>query len=273
MTKTEQRAFAAVSPNGEVPIRSIRSIQKTKEKAERFSRFWLTTEAAALASLPWRPTMSDDLIARLLSWREKLSDISNGYTGWLDHTEARHLVPLCKDAADHIAAQAEEIERLRIDLGHSRMCLNCGQTVDAKAVQRGDDLPECRGPDGLSACTFDATPQEAWEHWRKIAHEQRNEIKRLTKDRDEARAQTSAVAKVLHNVPPHNASLALKAEELINYNDRLEDERASRKAERDAAMGLLSRFIEWAETHTSNEPGIAEIKLALSALQSGGDEG
>jgi hypothetical protein len=64
----------------------------------------------------------------------------------------------------------------------TRMCVNCGKVVDATLYKPGDSLPECEGVvDGitLSACTFDLTPEEAWLHWHKIAHEQRERIRDL----------------------------------------------------------------------------------------------
>lgn len=45
------------------------------------------------------------------------------------------------------------------------------------------------------------------------------EIARLTKERDEARMQTSAVAKVLSDSPPYNASLSKRAEGLVSANE------------------------------------------------------
>lgn len=51
-----------------------------------------------------------------------------------------------------------------------RVCVNRGRTADASLVKRGDVLPECVGPEGLAACTFDLTAEEAWQHWRREAH-------------------------------------------------------------------------------------------------------
>lgn len=70
------------------------------------------------------------------------------------------------------AARAEierlkgEMRELNEDLGRTRMCLNCGTVVDAEHP-RTYPLPRCVDSEsGLSACTFDTTPQEAMVIWR-----------------------------------------------------------------------------------------------------------
>lgn len=55
-----------------------------------------------------------------------------------------------------------------------RLCVNCGKTALAK---RGDVLPECVGPDGMAACTFDMTDTEAALFWRRKWHEQHEELR------------------------------------------------------------------------------------------------
>ena len=60
-------------------------------------------------------------------------------------------------------------------MSDTRMCVNCGKTVTA-SHPRHKPIPECVGPDGLSACTFDATPDEAWQIWRDRCHELRKEL-------------------------------------------------------------------------------------------------
>lgn len=74
-------------------------------------------------------------------------------------------------------AEAER-DRLRAELDGRRMCVNCG-TFAPVGHTRNHPLPECVGPDGLSACTFDLTPEEAWQHWSVEAHKLRAERDRL----------------------------------------------------------------------------------------------
>ena len=75
-----------------------------------------------------------------------------------------------------IAALIAEREARAFDEGQRttdgalRMCVNCGQTVDAAMVKRGDELPGC-ADGGMAACTFDMTPSEACRHWSERWHE------------------------------------------------------------------------------------------------------
>jgi hypothetical protein len=55
---------------------------------------------------------------------------------------------------------------------YGRMCVNCGRTVPV-SHPRHEPLPECVGPEGMAACTFDLTLDEAWQHWRQEAHTER----------------------------------------------------------------------------------------------------
>ena len=50
-------------------------------------------------------------------------------------------------------------------LGKLRMCVVCGKTADADKP-----WPDCETP---NCCTPDATPQEAWQHWRDLWHADR----------------------------------------------------------------------------------------------------
>lgn len=87
-----------------------------------------------------------------------------------------------RDRADRAEADRD---RLAAELGKRRMCVNCGRTKPV-SEDRHEPLPECTGPDGYAACTFDMTPQEAWEHWRGEAH-------RLAAERDDAREEYRAM--------------------------------------------------------------------------------
>lgn len=103
---------------------------------------------------------------------------------------------LSLEAAKHIAAEIarltaerdEAIARADLLTGALRMCVNCGKTRSSSEPK--DGLPACSHPDypGMAACTWDATPQEAWEHWRKITYDERTraetaeaQVKRLAK--------------------------------------------------------------------------------------------
>lgn len=74
-----------------------------------------------------------------------------------------------------------KIDKLQEQLGTHRYCLVCGQRVDATVILPGDDLPRCRGEDGLSACTFDLTPEEAVNVFRSRTIEAENKVKELEK--------------------------------------------------------------------------------------------
>jgi broad specificity phosphatase PhoE len=69
----------------------------------------------------------------------------------------------------------QSCEQIAVRLGERRMCLNCGKTRAASEPK--DDLPECTSPEfpGLAACTWDATPDEAWQIWRDRAYQARAE--------------------------------------------------------------------------------------------------
>lgn len=69
-----------------------------------------------------------------------------------------------------IRALAAERDDALEQLGKMRMCVNCGKLIDS-ALPKETVLPECIGEDGLSACLFNLTPLEAWQHWSRRAHE------------------------------------------------------------------------------------------------------
>ena len=71
----------------------------------------------------------------------------------------------------------QRVKALEAELEGQRMCVNCGKFRPANEPQ--DNLPECTGPDGLAACTWNSTPSEAWQFWRKKAHDQYVEIQAL----------------------------------------------------------------------------------------------
>jgi hypothetical protein len=114
--------------------------------------------------------------------------------GRLEASEMAGVVAGWRERAE--AAEAER-DSLKEKLGLLRVCVNCWRTADASKVKRGDDLPECVGPDGLSGCTFDLTPQEAWEHWRSVAHDRREDAARMTTERDAALARVREMEQAL----------------------------------------------------------------------------
>lgn len=59
-----------------------------------------------------------------------------------------------------------------------RLCVNCGKTA---RVARGTFLPECTSPDGMAACTFDMTAEEAWQYWRQRYHDEYSIVGRCWK--------------------------------------------------------------------------------------------
>jgi hypothetical protein len=66
-------------------------------------------------------------------------------------------------AEDRMKAAEEQASKLR-------MCVNCGKYAPVDHP-RHEPLAECVEPEtGLSACTFDMTPHEAWQHWSAKAH-------------------------------------------------------------------------------------------------------
>jgi len=56
-----------------------------------------------------------------------------------------------------------------------RLCVNCGRHVDA-SHDRSESLKGCPSPD---ACTFDMTMEEALQHWRVKAHQERERADNL----------------------------------------------------------------------------------------------
>ena len=71
--------------------------------------------------------------------------------------------------ARRVEAEAR-IATLEAELANRRMCVTCGRYAPAGAGRTYED-PACTGPDGLNSCLFDMTPDEAWQHWRWLAHE------------------------------------------------------------------------------------------------------
>lgn len=62
----------------------------------------------------------------------------------------------------------EAVQYTRSDLNreNSRMCVNCGR-IRAAEAGRVDPGTDCQSPD---ACTWDLTPEEAWQYWRDKYH-------------------------------------------------------------------------------------------------------
>ncbi len=64
------------------------------------------------------------------------------------------------------AAKDQRIAELEERLGITRMCVNCGATRPAEEGRETSGA-DCKSP---NACTWDHTPHEAFEHWRREAH-------------------------------------------------------------------------------------------------------
>ncbi len=92
----------------------------------------------------------------------------------------RYLAPVTPPA--EVERLRAEVERLRERLGETRMCLICGKVVDA-SHPRHEDLPECVNPEtGMASCTWQTTPDEAWQIWEGRYYEQRATIAWLEGD-------------------------------------------------------------------------------------------
>lgn len=70
---------------------------------------------------------------------------------------------------------ADEYAALRLAAGETRDCVVCGMV---RPASDGREAPGagCWVPD---ACTWNMTPQEAADHWRKLAHDRAARIARL----------------------------------------------------------------------------------------------
>ena len=96
---------------------------------------------------------------------------------WANHTEMPKAV--AEKSAAHIRRLVAENETLRLDAGTLRLCLTCGKTKPSDEPQH-EPLKTCEAdPDMGHLCHFDATPQEAWQHWSRVAHERAAEIASL----------------------------------------------------------------------------------------------
>ncbi len=77
-----------------------------------------------------------------------------------------------------VRAMAARIAELEAELAGQRMCVNCGKFAP-RDHDHTQPLSKCVGPEGLAACTFNLTPNEAWQHWSLKAHELRAENAKL----------------------------------------------------------------------------------------------
>jgi hypothetical protein len=77
-----------------------------------------------------------------------------------------------------VAKLRERVAELENQLGITRMCVVCGKSKPASEPREAPGCPPV-DPEYGHLCGFDMTPQEAWLHWRQIAHDQRNELDRL----------------------------------------------------------------------------------------------
>ena len=106
-------------------------------------------------------SIQDELRAPSAWWPE----VENADGRWVDDEDDAPF-----RAADDL--DRPEAETLRLS---GRMCVVCGRIFPA-SQDRTVPGEGCPTPD---ACTLDMTTEEAFEHWRDIAHEQRIEIARM----------------------------------------------------------------------------------------------
>lgn len=156
---------------------------------------------------PWRATGNTTI-------RDRRGLVAK--VGWRSAGETTQHIANCDpdtvrailDARDAVTRERDEA---RAELAGRRMCVNCGRYAPA-GHDRDGPLPECVGPEGLSACTFNLTPDEAWQHWRKKHHEARARIDELekalrpfdelavTREQDQLRAESERMREALTKV-------------------------------------------------------------------------
>lgn len=133
------------------------------------------------------------------------------------------------------------------------MCVNCGKTRPASEGR--DPLPECEHPDypGLTACTWDVTPEEAWQHWRKAEHEQREATKAALARaeaaevaRDDAKTEAAAARAFLLAISEMIDNATQSPQTVDRWLDRIEE--VCKAATRPAALARA----EAAEARASN---------------------
>lgn len=106
-----------------------------------------------------------------------------------DNQDALREAELCDEAGlleigAHLRRLVRENEALRLDAGSLRMCLTCGRTKPSDEPQH-DPAKDCAAdPEMGNLCSFDATPQEAWQHWSRVAHERASEIAGLVQQNE-----------------------------------------------------------------------------------------
>lgn len=67
-------------------------------------------------------------------------------------------------------------------MSETRLCVNCGKSVDAAKYKPGDVVDGCVDPEtGYAGCALDMTAEEAWVHWKGVAHERYVRVKRLAR--------------------------------------------------------------------------------------------
>jgi hypothetical protein len=80
--------------------------------------------------------------------------------------------------AEAKARAVARIAELENQLGITRLCVMCGKSKPASDPREAPGCPPVSDEYG-HLCAFDMTPQEAWAHWRQVAHEERIESDRL----------------------------------------------------------------------------------------------
>lgn len=131
--------------------------------------------------------------------RPSPQNVANGYSIEPDIDDVWQALEGAYAQIDALSAALGKVEVERQDamlrLSEMRMCVNCGRKTGADH-NRNMPLPDCPAPD---ACTFDTTPDEAWQHWRQKAHDQRaraeaaeSSAARLQRENDTLRSNARA---------------------------------------------------------------------------------
>ena len=91
---------------------------------------------------------------------------------------------------DAAIARAEKAE---LALGVARLCVNCGKASPVSEITENGDRDECRDAEGLSGCSFDVTPTDAYRIWQTRYYEQRARAEKAEAERDRMRAALRAI--------------------------------------------------------------------------------
>jgi hypothetical protein len=115
-------------------------------------------------------------IARYDGWRG-VKPFADGEICWWSDLKPE-IDRLTRELAEAKARAVARIAELEDQLGITRLCVMCGKSKPASDPREAPGCPPVSDEYG-HLCAFDMTPQEAWAHWRQVAHEERIESDRL----------------------------------------------------------------------------------------------